>query len=68
MHNRPLEAQKTRTKHPWNNGKLIGSKPPLRTKDVWSILQGGEAHPGLGHVQSSHRQHVARPRCRPPEG
>jgi hypothetical protein len=22
---------------PWNKGKLIGSKPPLRTKDVWSI-------------------------------
>ena len=21
----------------WNKGKLIGSKPPLRTKDVWSI-------------------------------
>jgi len=23
--------------NPWNKGKLIGSKPPLRTKDVWSI-------------------------------
>ena len=22
---------------PWNKGKIIGSKPPLRTKDVWSI-------------------------------
>ena len=22
---------------PWNKGKLIGSKPPLRTKHVWSI-------------------------------
>jgi hypothetical protein len=22
---------------PWNKGQLIGSKPPLRTKDVWSI-------------------------------
>src|ERR1700760_4356788 len=22
---------------PWNKGKLIGSKPPLRTKEVWSI-------------------------------
>jgi integrase len=29
------KSQKTRT--PWNKGKLIGSKPPLRTKDVWSI-------------------------------
>jgi hypothetical protein len=37
MHNGPLGSQKTRAKPPWNNGKLIGSKPPLRTKDVWSI-------------------------------
>ena len=22
---------------PWNKAKMIGSKPPLRTKDVWSI-------------------------------
>src|SRR5919106_6585800 len=22
---------------PWNKGKLIGSKPPVRTKHVWSI-------------------------------
>ena len=22
---------------PWNKVKLIGSKPPLRTKEVWSI-------------------------------
>jgi integrase len=22
---------------PWNKGKLIGSKPPLRSKHVWSI-------------------------------
>jgi hypothetical protein len=27
-----------RAKLPWNKGKLGGSKPPLRTKDVWSIL------------------------------
>ena len=26
------------TKHiPWNKGKLIGAKPPLRPKHVWSI-------------------------------
>ena len=33
------------TKVPWNKGKMIGSKPPLRIKDVWSIrtnrLQAG---------------------------
>ena len=22
---------------PWNKGKLTGPKPPLRTKNVWSI-------------------------------
>ena len=22
---------------PWNKGKMIGSRPPLRTKNVWSI-------------------------------
>src|SRR5262249_52188825 len=30
---------------PWNKGKLIGQKPPLRSKQVWSIrtkLQIGE--------------------------
>ena len=24
-------------KEPWNKGKLIGQKPPLRPKHVWSI-------------------------------
>jgi integrase len=27
------EARRT----PWNKGKMIGAKPPLRTKNVWSI-------------------------------
>ena len=25
------------TYHPWNKGKLVGPKPPLRSKHVWSI-------------------------------
>jgi hypothetical protein len=25
------------THTPWNKGKLIGAKPPLRPKHVWSI-------------------------------
>ncbi len=29
----PLPA----TRRPWNKGKLIGPKPPLRSKHVWSI-------------------------------
>jgi hypothetical protein len=31
------------SKVPWNKGKLLGSKPPLQTKQVWAIrtkLQG----------------------------
>ena len=24
-------------RQPWNKGKLIGAKPPLRSKHVWSI-------------------------------
>src|ERR1700737_2555352 len=29
----PAATQRT----PWNKGKLIGAKPPLRAKHVWSI-------------------------------
>ena len=25
------------TRRPWNKGKLIGAKPPVRPKHVWSI-------------------------------
>jgi len=39
------EAQKTTqpeskdkpTKEPWNKGKLMGQKPPLKLKEVWEI-------------------------------
>ena len=42
---------------PWNKGKLIGAKPPLLARHVWSIrtkLQIEEADPRLGNVQSRH--------------
>jgi hypothetical protein len=29
----PTESKRA----PWNKGKLIGAKPPLRPKHVWSI-------------------------------
>jgi integrase len=33
-----IEGGATRTaREPWNKGKLIGQKPPLRPKHVWSI-------------------------------
>ena len=30
-------ASDTTSKVPWNKGKLLGSKPPLQTKQVWAI-------------------------------
>ena len=27
----------TQTREPWNRGKLIGQKPPLKLKDIWAI-------------------------------
>ena len=29
--------RRTRSREPWNKGKLIGPKPPLRPSHVWSI-------------------------------
>jgi hypothetical protein len=34
MHNEPLRKLEDPRQTPWNKGKSIGSKPPLRTKDV----------------------------------
>jgi hypothetical protein len=41
-------ASGTTPKVPWNKGKLLGSKPPLQTKQVWAIrtkLQVASARP-----------------------
>src|SRR5215475_9821495 len=37
METEPNLQAKSRSRVPWNKGRLIGSKPPLRTKNVWSI-------------------------------
>ncbi|WGD54896.1 tyrosine-type recombinase/integrase [Bradyrhizobium sp. CB1650] len=37
MPDNPSVLLKDRPRTPWNKGKLIGSKPPLRPKHVWSI-------------------------------
>ena len=29
--------ESTHTREPWNKGKLIGQKPPLKPKDIWTI-------------------------------
>src|SRR6266853_4515845 len=58
---------------PWNKGKLVGAKPPLRPKHVWSTRtklqvadRRSQARPG--DVQSCNRQQAARLRCRCPQG
>ena len=34
---RGVAMQLARFRIPWNKDKLVGAKPPLRTKHVWSI-------------------------------
>lgn len=36
----------TQRREPWNKGKLIGPKPPLKPKDIWAIRI---------HLQNEHR-------------
>ncbi len=31
------DALKAERREPWNKGKLVGAKPPLRPSHVWSI-------------------------------
>ena len=37
MQNHFTTILETPRREPWNKGKLIGAKPPLRTRHVWSI-------------------------------
>src|SRR3954454_5745226 len=37
MHDHEIATSPVRRRTPWNKGKLIGAKPPLRPKHVWSI-------------------------------
>jgi integrase len=37
MPDNDISLLKDPTRAPWNKGKLIGAKPPLRTRHVWSI-------------------------------
>jgi hypothetical protein len=71
MHNGLLGQSENARQSSWNKGKLIGLKPPRRTKDVWSIvtnLQVEERIRDSAMFQSSHPQQAARKRCGPPEG
>lgn len=37
MNDSPILIAATSPRVPWNKGKLVGAKPPLRPKHVWSI-------------------------------
>ena len=37
MQDPALASPPTQHREPWNKGKLIGAKPPLCSKHVWSI-------------------------------
>jgi hypothetical protein len=37
MQEEAILSGSTPTRVPWNKGKLIGAKPPLRQKHVWAI-------------------------------
>ena len=37
MTDRPSSTYPNVDREPWNKGKLIGAKPPLRPKHVWAI-------------------------------
>ncbi len=32
-----MNTSTTTTREPWNKGKLVGQKTPLRLKDIWAI-------------------------------
>ena len=37
--------ESTQRREPWNKGKLVGAKPPLKPKDIWAIrIQLQDAH------------------------
>jgi len=55
-------------REPWNKGKLIGQKAPLKLKDIWAIrvrLQLANGARDFGVVQSGNRQQAQgmRPCC-----
>ena len=54
-------------REPWNKGKLIGPKPPLRPKHVWAIrtkLQLERDTRDLALFNLGDRQQTPRLRCR----
>ena len=40
--------ESNQSRQPWNKGKLVGQKPPLKPKGIWAIRI---------HLQNEHRIH-----------
>jgi len=68
MHNEPSKKPGSPCKTPWNKGKLIGSKPPMRTKDVWSIRTKLQVEKRIRDLAMFNLAIVTRLRCGQPEG
>jgi hypothetical protein len=71
MHNRRLAKPENARKTPVEQREADRLEAPAKNQGRLvdpDQASGGGAHPGLGHVQSSHPQQAARLRCGPPEG
>ena len=71
METQAQNTSSTPRRGPWNKGKLIGQKPPLRPKHVWSIrtrLQMDGRTRDLAMFKSGDRQQALGLRCRRTSG
>jgi hypothetical protein len=63
--NPQTETQRKPAKEPWNKGKLMGQKPPLKPKEVWEIrirLQLGHRQQAAGLRSRQAQSQGCRPR------
>ena len=70
MQDNEASVAPTLRRGPWNKGKLIGAKPPLRPKHVWSIrtkLQVADRKRDLAMFNLAIDSKL-RLRCRRPQG
>ena len=42
-----LQLYTRSTDRPWNKGKLIGQKPPLKLQEIWAMAEDGREVRGL---------------------
>jgi hypothetical protein len=61
-----VEVTQISPRVPWNKGKLVGPKPPLRPKQVWLQLEGQMRD--LANPQSSQVPFGSEPGCYPAIG